>query len=151
VNQEPSDQTRGSANGAAVAAFLSAGIGAFTLGLIVILNEAGWLVVPGWYPPAGGVSGRTTLAVVLWLIAWAVLHRRWRRRQRVAGCLGFGLRSQEALPVHPQAPGLLPGREGHRELVEHGRRLLDDGIHEPRAERYADPALAGLCTRAMLV
>ena len=81
MNQEPFDQTGGSANGAAVAAFLSAGIGAFTLGLIVILNEAGWLVVPGWYPPAGGVSGRTTLAVVLWLIAWAVLHRRWRRRQ----------------------------------------------------------------------
>jgi len=27
------------------------------------------------------VSGRTTLAVVIWLISWAVLHRRWKNRQ----------------------------------------------------------------------
>lgn len=81
MKQDPFEPSGESANGAALAAFLGAGIGAFMLGLIVILNEAGWLAVPGWYPPAGGVSGRTTLAVVLWLIAWAVLHRRWRRRQ----------------------------------------------------------------------
>ena len=63
-------------NGAALAALLAATIGVFALGLIVILNEAGVFTVPAIYAPSGGVSGRTTLAVVIWLIAWAILHRR---------------------------------------------------------------------------
>ena len=27
------------------------------------------------------MTGRTTLAVVVWLVAWAVLHSRWKGRQ----------------------------------------------------------------------
>jgi hypothetical protein len=69
------------ANGAAVASFLAAGIGAFAVGFIVILNEAHVLVAPALYAPAGGVTGRTTLAVVIWLIGWAVLHNRWKNHQ----------------------------------------------------------------------
>jgi hypothetical protein len=64
-------------NGAALAAFLAAGIGGFAMGLIVILSETGLFVPPTLYQPAGGVTGRTALAVVLWLVAWAVLHSRW--------------------------------------------------------------------------
>lgn len=69
------------ANGRAMAALLGAGIGAFAMGLVVIVNEAGVLSAPSLYGPAGGVSGRTTIAVVVWLIAWAVLHSRWKGRQ----------------------------------------------------------------------
>ena len=69
------------ANGAAVAAFLAAGIGAFAIGLVVILNEIGLFTAPSLYGPAGGVSGRTTIATLIWLIAWGVLHRRWRHRE----------------------------------------------------------------------
>jgi hypothetical protein len=68
-------------NGAALASFLGAGIGAFAMGLFVIVNEAGIFVAPTLYAPAGGVSGRTTFAVVAWLIAWGLLHRRWKNRQ----------------------------------------------------------------------
>jgi hypothetical protein len=68
------------ANGPAVAAALAAAIGSFALGVIVLLNEAGVVPIPAIYAPAGGVSGRTTVAVVLWLMAWAVLHFRWRGR-----------------------------------------------------------------------
>ena len=75
------DNRKEAANGAALAAFLAAGIGAFAVGVIVILNEAGLFAAPALYAPAGGVSGRTTLAVVIWLIGWAVLHRRWKDRQ----------------------------------------------------------------------
>jgi len=76
------DATRDAgADGAAMAAFLAAGIGAFALGLIVILNEVGAFAPPALYAPAGGVTGRTTLAAVIWLIGWALLHRRWRDRQ----------------------------------------------------------------------
>ena len=68
-------------NGAAMAAVLSAGIGAFTVGLVVLINEAGLVAVPSLYAPAGGVSGRTTAAAVVWLAAWVALHYRWRGRE----------------------------------------------------------------------
>jgi multisubunit Na+/H+ antiporter MnhG subunit len=68
-------------NGAALAAFLGAGIGALALGLLVILNEAGVFRAPALYGPAGGVSGRTTFAAVIWLLAWFVLHKRWKLRE----------------------------------------------------------------------
>jgi hypothetical protein len=63
-----------------MAAILSAGIGAFAVGLIVILNEAGLFAAPALYGPAGGVSGRTTIAAVIWLAAWLILHTRWKSR-----------------------------------------------------------------------
>ena len=69
------------ANGATLAAFLAAGIGAFAMGLVVILNEVGLFAAPALYGPAGGVSGRTTLAVAIWLAAWAILHHRWQARR----------------------------------------------------------------------
>lgn len=68
-------------NGEPLAALLAAGIGAFAMGLVVILNEVGLFSPPAIYGPSGGVSGRTTLAVVLWLAAWAVLHNRWKGRR----------------------------------------------------------------------
>ena len=79
TSSEPPTVT--TSNGAALAAFIAAGIGAFTLGLVVILNEAGVFTVPALYAPAGGVSGRTTIAVIVWLLSWALLHRRWSGRQ----------------------------------------------------------------------
>jgi len=64
--------------GAAMAAYVAAGIGAFALGLIVILNAFGLITVPALYAPSGGVTGRTAFGVVVWLIAWAILHARWK-------------------------------------------------------------------------
>ena len=68
------------ANGAAMAAFLGACIGAFSMGFFVIVNEIGLFAAPSLYGPSGGVSGRTTFATVAWLVAWAVLHHRWKDR-----------------------------------------------------------------------
>lgn len=68
-------------NGAALAAVLAAGMGAFATGLLVILNEAEIFAAPSLYGPVGGLSGRSTLAVVAWLAAWATLHARWRGRE----------------------------------------------------------------------
>lgn len=77
----PRDEPIGpSANGSAMAAVAAAGVGAFAVGAFVILNESGLFAAPTLYGPAGGVSGRTTLAAVTWLIAWVFLHRRWRAR-----------------------------------------------------------------------
>lgn len=67
-------------NGAAMAAFLAAGIGSLAVGLFVILSATGIFSAPALYGPSGGVSGRTTFAVVIWLLSWVVLHRRWKSR-----------------------------------------------------------------------
>ena len=50
------------------------------MGLFVVLHETGVFVSPSLYAPAGGLSGRTTSAVIVWLVAWGVLHARWKRR-----------------------------------------------------------------------
>ena len=71
----------GTVNGAAMASFLAAGVGAFAMGAIVLLNEAGLFAAPTLYAPAGGVTGRTTLATIVWLISWGVLHHRWSARE----------------------------------------------------------------------
>jgi len=71
-------------NGVALAAVLAAGIGAFALGLLVILSEAGIYAAPSLYGPTGGLSGRSTFAVVAWLVAWGILHARWRDRDVTA-------------------------------------------------------------------
>jgi len=81
ITEVPSGRTGSVTNGAALAAVLAAGIGCFAMGLIVFLVEIRVLSVPALYGPAGGVTGRTTLAVVVWLIAWAILHWRWRTHE----------------------------------------------------------------------
>ncbi len=72
-------------NGAALAAYMAAAVGAFATGLISLLNAAGVLPVPTLYSPAGGVTGRTTLAALIWLITRAVLHQRWKQRDLEPG------------------------------------------------------------------
>lgn len=77
----PQRKREESTNGAALASFLAAGVGAFAVGLFAVLNETGIFVAPSLYAPAGGVSGRTSLAVIAWLVTWGLLHRRWKDRQ----------------------------------------------------------------------
>ncbi|MHB1168274.1 MAG: hypothetical protein ACYC28_03230 [Longimicrobiales bacterium] len=67
-------------NGGAMAAFVAAGFGSFAMGLFVLLHEAGVYSAPSLHDGAGGLSGRSTFAVVAWLVAWALLHRAWRDR-----------------------------------------------------------------------
>jgi hypothetical protein len=97
-------------NGAALAAFLAAGMGAFAMGLVLVLNESGVFAVPALYGPSGGVSGRTTLAVLAWLVAWAVLHVRWRSRRLAPGRVAlatFVLTALGVLATFPPLWGLL--------------------------------------------
>jgi hypothetical protein len=71
-------EPNGRPNGEAMAAILAAGIGSFAIGLFVILHSAGIFSAPAIHAGAGGVSGRTTLGIVAWLIAWLGLHFRWK-------------------------------------------------------------------------
>ena len=67
-------------NGKAAAALLAGGIGAFVMGLVTTLSEASssFGSALNWYKPAGPLSGKTTVAVIVWLIAWAVLGNQWK-------------------------------------------------------------------------
>jgi hypothetical protein len=107
----PQSITATATNGSAMASALAAGIGAFAMGLVVILNEAGLFAAPTLYGPAGGVTGRTTLATLLWLAAWGVLHARWRGREiepgRVIG-LTVALIVAGILGTFPPLWALLP-------------------------------------------
>ncbi|GIV98376.1 MAG: hypothetical protein KatS3mg057_3033 [Herpetosiphonaceae bacterium] len=69
-------------NGQAGAAILSAGIGSALLGFFVVLAEASTTAKQLMTLDAGvgPLSGKTTFAVAGWLIAWAVLHSRWRKQ-----------------------------------------------------------------------
>jgi hypothetical protein len=86
----PRTTTPADTNGAAMASMLAAGIGSIAMGFFVILNEAGVLAAPALYGPAGGVTGRTTFATLVWLAAWGLLHTRWNAR-RIAPGRVFGL------------------------------------------------------------
>lgn len=77
---QATDSEHSHRNGAQLAAILAAGVGAFAMGAFVLMNEIGILAAPSLYGPAGGVSGRTTFAVLAWLIAWGALHALWRNR-----------------------------------------------------------------------
>ena len=70
-------------NGPAAAAILASGIGSLALGLFTCLAQALSVLdeALSFYDPAGSLSGQTTLAVVAWLAAWAILHLLWKRKQ----------------------------------------------------------------------
>lgn len=70
-------------NGSVAAAVLAGGIGSFAMGLITVLAEASEPLRTSlrFYVPAGPLSGKTTVAVVIWLAAWAVLGTLWKSKE----------------------------------------------------------------------
>jgi hypothetical protein len=77
-------------NGPAVAAILAAGVGVFVLGLLTVLSEANtdvhdFLDIKN---RVGPLSGKTTFAVVAYLVAWVVLlPALWRRSVPFGGAM----------------------------------------------------------------
>jgi hypothetical protein len=69
-------------NGPAAAAILAAGIGSFVLGILSLLGDAFDAIgkALNFYNPSGTLSGVTTIAIVVWLVAWFALARRWDTR-----------------------------------------------------------------------
>ena len=69
-------------NGPGAAAILAAGIGALALGVFAFIGDG--LPAIGralnFWDPAGPLSGVTSLAVVVWLLAWYRLAHIWATR-----------------------------------------------------------------------
>jgi hypothetical protein len=70
-------------NGKAAAALLAGGIGAFGVGLMTVLVEASEAIKTALtiYKPVGPLSGKTTIGVLIWLVAWAVLGNLWKDKE----------------------------------------------------------------------
>jgi acyl CoA:acetate/3-ketoacid CoA transferase alpha subunit len=68
--------------GPIAAAVIAGGIGAAALGVFTTLAEAStgvknWLQ---WSDAVGPLSGKVVVALMVWLVAWAILHVALRRR-----------------------------------------------------------------------
>jgi hypothetical protein len=102
-------------NGPAAAAILAAGIGCGALGILAFAGDAsdstGRLL--NFYNPTGTLSGVTTVAIIIWLVAWFALHRVWRTRTLDTGGIyvaAFALLAVGFLLTFPPFSDLLQGK-----------------------------------------
>jgi hypothetical protein len=74
--------TEGTRTGRALAALVAAGVGCASLGFFTVLAEvsAGVRSLLNFYNPVGPLSGKTSVAALVWIVAWFVLARIWRGR-----------------------------------------------------------------------
>jgi hypothetical protein len=70
-------------NGPAAAAILAGGIGVCLFGALVALCEArpDLARALNFIDSVGPLSGKVVVAILVWLVSWAMLHRSWGRRQ----------------------------------------------------------------------
>jgi hypothetical protein len=69
-------------NGAGAAAILAAGIGCATMGILAFAGDVSDAIgrLLNFYNPTGALSGVTTLAIIIWLVAWIALNRLWQMK-----------------------------------------------------------------------
>ncbi len=74
-------------NGGGAAALLAAGIGSFMVAFFALLGDKSTVIksLMNFYKPTGPLSGVTTCAILVWLVAWVILHRRWSHRMVTLG------------------------------------------------------------------
>jgi hypothetical protein len=74
-------------NGAGAAAVLAAGIGSLAVAVFAIVADRAAPIksLMNFYKPTGPLSGVTTCAIIVWLVAWALLHWRWSWRNVEVG------------------------------------------------------------------
>ena len=74
-------------NGGGAAAVLAAGIGSFLVAVFAILADKSATIksLMNFYKPTGPLSGVTTCAIIVWLVAWLIFHRRWQNRMVAMG------------------------------------------------------------------
>ncbi|MEW5940580.1 MAG: hypothetical protein AB1750_13000 [Chloroflexota bacterium] len=69
-------------NGPVAAALLAGGIGSAALGLITFVFElndkSGFADFLKWNSGVGALSGKSGLAIIIFFVAWAILHYGWK-------------------------------------------------------------------------
>lgn len=74
-------------NGSGAAAILAAGGGSFALAALACAGDKSAAVknVLVFYKPTGPLSGVTTVAILIWLLTWGILHWNWRNKTVAVG------------------------------------------------------------------
>lgn len=91
------------------AAMIAAGVGIFTLGLLTTLavvspSVKSFLLWWEWGQGVGPLAGKTTIAVLVWLVVWLVLDRMWRKKDvvlKTAFYIGLALGVLGAIGTFP--------------------------------------------------
>lgn len=70
-------------NGPVAAALLAAGIGATLFGIIVFIADlfANVATALNWYAPVGPLTGKVVLGMLIYFVAWGILHFMWRGKE----------------------------------------------------------------------
>jgi len=78
-------------NGPGAAAVLSAGIGSFALAVLALAADKSAPIksLLDFYRPTGALSGVTTVAILVWLLAWGILEWRWCRKTVALGAIAL--------------------------------------------------------------
>lgn len=66
----------------AMAAIVSAGLGIATLGIVTVLAELSPKIkeLLTWWVPAGSLTGKTGISVIVWLASWVLLTLIFRKK-----------------------------------------------------------------------
>lgn len=99
-------------NGSGAAAILSAALGCLVLAILAILGDHSALIKRSlvFYKPTGPLSGVTTVAILVWLLTWAILHWRWGKKTVAIGrinALAFALLALSLILTFPPIDDLL--------------------------------------------
>lgn len=102
-------------NGPGAAAVLAAGIGCAAIGILDFAGDASDAIgrMLNFYNPSGTLSGVTTVAIIVWLVTWFALNRRWRTRTVAmlqVNVAAFALLAVGFLLTFPPIIDLLEGR-----------------------------------------
>jgi hypothetical protein len=102
-------------NGPGAAAILAAGIGSAALGVLALANDASPAInkLLTFYRPTGGLSGVSTVAVIVWLVVWFGLARRWATKtvpMAQVNVAAFALLAVGLLLTFPPFMDLLQGK-----------------------------------------
>ena len=77
-----SDHAHKMKNGRGAAAVLAAAIGSLALAVLALAGDASRTISAAlnFWKPTGPLSGVTCVAILVWLVTWLLLSRRWARR-----------------------------------------------------------------------
>lgn len=72
-------------NGPVSAALLAGGIGSAAMGLITLIYEindkSAFAKSLAWNKGVGGLSGKSSLAIIIFFVSWAILHYMWKDKE----------------------------------------------------------------------
>ena len=115
MSVRPSTPAESIPNGPGAAAILAAGIGSAALGILSLAGDAFPAIssLLTFYNPTGALSGVTTTAIVIWLVAWFILARRWGTMTVALArinLVAFALLAVGVLLTFPPVMDLLQGK-----------------------------------------